>query len=119
MVSNNTIIELKKQYEEVCRKIVFEFENKQDVKFSHWHRGSMIIAMFLDNKSMPLQEIIYDLETEQPKGLVFKWYDEYTTALFYNNYYPYVTFKKYVKKIKYAPELPKNDLVIELKRKNQ
>lgn len=60
-------------YQNACEAIVEAFCEKQEMSFEHWvDIGNIVLCsdFFLN-----LSDIIYDIETDQPKGRIIEWYD--------------------------------------------
>ncbi len=66
-----------KEYNSSCNKLIRIFSKKQGLAFDYWvsnEIGSM--ASFIEQYFFNMDEIVYDLKTEQPKGLIMKWQDD-------------------------------------------
>lgn len=69
-----TIPQLKKQYEEVCNQYITKFVKKQELDFDGWVGDEVGgIASFSTQYFFNLSDIILDLNTKQPKGLILEW----------------------------------------------
>ena len=67
--------ELKKQYEFVCNEYVKKFSNKQDVSFEFWVADQIGgIACFGDILYFNFMDIVWDINSKQPKGAIVDWY---------------------------------------------
>lgn len=67
---------LKGEYESVCRQYISKFSNKQDLDFEYWV-GDVIggVAVFGDFY-FNFQDIVWDINSEQPKDLIISWYSD-------------------------------------------
>lgn len=73
----NLVIEkFKKKYEESCNKYVKEFCKKQDVEFEFWISNEVGGIASCSNYYFNFQDIVWDVNSNQPKGLIFDWYEE-------------------------------------------
>lgn len=84
------------EYESICSRIVFEFANKQGIQFDWWVGDDIgTVASFIDQYFFSINEMVYDLKTNQPKGLILMWFDEVVIKEVNNethnpiNYYSY------------------------------
>ena len=77
-------------YENACNILVAEFEKKQEIDFDGWV-GDEIgeIALFSGEYFFNLSDIVLDLKTNQPKGLILKWFNESIDFHHYINYKSY------------------------------
>lgn len=83
--------QLKKQYEDVVSEYVQKFCNKQGLEFEHWIGDNIGgIACFGDIFYYNLQDVIWDVNSKQPKGLIIEWlYDSINNPEKSINYYSY------------------------------
>ena len=56
-----------------CVGMIDKFEKKHNYKFTGWVGGVGCIASFIDEYFFNMDDLIYDLVSEQPKGLIFDW----------------------------------------------
>ena len=83
--------ELQKQYEAVCNEYLQKFCNKERIEFSYWVSDEVGgIAVFYEHYYFDFQDIVYHVNTKQPKGLIFKWQDDYIEGKFKYNYRAYI-----------------------------
>lgn len=69
-----TFKSLKTDYNRVCNKIVKIFCKKQDIDFDFWVADQVgEVAIFMNEYSFTMAEIILDLESKQPKGFILEW----------------------------------------------
>jgi len=72
-----TTKKLKEQYEFVCNEYIHKFTEKQDLPFDYWIGDDVGgIASFIEQYFFNLHDIIYDINTNQPKGLILQWQDD-------------------------------------------
>jgi hypothetical protein len=69
-----TIKQLNNQYESICNQWIEKFCTKQDLDFDGWIADEVGgIASFACQYFFNLSDIILDLITKQPKGLIISW----------------------------------------------
>jgi hypothetical protein len=79
------------QYELVCNEYIKKFCKKQSIEFDGWV-GDEIgdIAGFAEQYFFSLSDIVWDINSRQPKGLILSWQDDYvsnpTKAINYFSY---------------------------------
>lgn len=82
-------------YKGICNDLVKLFAEKQDLEFYGWAGGTVgEVAGFADY-FFNLSDIIYDLETNQKKGLIMEWNDYYMEAHYDKK--DHVNYKSYSK----------------------
>jgi len=68
---------LKKEYEDCCNEYVRAFAKKQGLKFEGWISGNTGgVAIFdypVGRCLVNFPDIVYDINSNQPKGLIIKW----------------------------------------------
>lgn len=70
------IKDLKKRYYAICKEYVFYFSQKHEYVFSYWVGGEKGgIACFIDQYFFSTENIIFDVNTNQPKNQIFEWMD--------------------------------------------
>ena len=63
-------------YELSCNLIVEAFAKKQGLTFDGWVGDDIgVMASFDDEYFFPMENMVHDLKTGQPKGLITKWQD--------------------------------------------
>jgi hypothetical protein len=68
---------LKKQYEFVCNEYIRKFSEKQEIEFDGWIGDDIGgIASFIDQYFFNFQDIVWDINSNQPKDLILQWQDE-------------------------------------------
>ena len=81
--------ELKKKLDEAIREIIARFEEKQELNFEFAVGDDLLDVLgFNGLYYFTLQDIVHDLATVQPKGLITEWQD-YTINNGFINYKSY------------------------------
>ncbi len=65
--------QIDKQYNEACGKYVDMFCKKQETNFEFWVSDEIGSIANIGDSFFHLSDIIYDLRSNQPKGLIFEW----------------------------------------------
>ena len=68
--------ELKKQYEFVCNEYVTKFCNKQQMDFEGWVGDTVGGIACCNDFFFNFQDIVWDVNSKQPKGAIVDWYYE-------------------------------------------
>lgn len=68
--------DLQGRYEEVCGDYILLFSAKHKLDFQRWIDAIGGIAEFENDYCFSLQDIVYDINTSQPKYLITKWQDD-------------------------------------------
>ncbi len=68
--------ELKKQYEFVCNEYVTKFCNKQEMDFEGWVGDTIGGIAYCNDFYFNFQDIVWDINSKQPKGVIIDWYYE-------------------------------------------
>ncbi len=68
------------QFEDATMALVREFEQKQEIEFEGFTDNCAGVAGFGDVFYFNIHEILYDLETNQPKGRIIDWLYESLNA---------------------------------------
>lgn len=93
------IQELKKLYENVCQLYIAAFVEKHGYEFSGWVADDIgQVASFIDEYFFDFTEVTYDINTEQPKGLIFEWFDE----IVQHSGELHINFRSYSKGLRYT-----------------
>lgn len=80
------------------RKVIKEFENKQDLIFDHAIQDDLLdMLCFNDAFFFNLQDIVTDLEKESPKHAIIQWHDMNIDRN--RRKKPYINYKTYLKTI--------------------
>lgn len=75
--------DLAKIYDDTCNKLLEEFCNKQDMENDGWvgdEVGGVACCCGCGDYYFCFSDIIHDIRTNQPKGLILDWQDEYIEA---------------------------------------
>ena len=70
------ISELKQQYELVCNGYVKKFCEKQDMEFEGWVGDITGGVACCNDFYFKFQDIVWDINSKQPKGAIVNWYYE-------------------------------------------
>ena len=82
--------QLKKDYEKACNAYIKAFCKKQDVKFYGWIGDLVGSVALLSEICLNIHDIVWDINSKQPKGLIFTWYyDNLENAEKSINYFSY------------------------------
>lgn len=98
------ILKLKQNYDNICNEFVKIFADKHDIEFDGWVADEVgTIASFCFQYFFNMDDIIYDITTNQPKHLILDWQNDSTN---YNmdKEYPnttYINFRSYSKGARY------------------
>ena len=92
---------LKEQYKLIVEEYIHEFCNKQDVSFEFWVADQIGgIACFGDILYFNFLDIVYDIDSLQPKGQILEW-------IYYSvdNHYKSIDYISYSKLLRLADGL--------------
>lgn len=67
---------LEKRYNEICGDYVLLFSAKHNLYFLRWIDTTGGVAEFENDYCFSLQDIVYDINSNQPKYLITQWYDD-------------------------------------------
>ena len=69
---------LKKRYESICQDYIDVFCEKQEIQFDGW-LGDIVggTAWFMGQYFLNFNDIAYDVNSNQPAGLILKWQDDF------------------------------------------
>lgn len=70
------INDLKARYEKACNEFIELFCSKQEMVFEFWVGGEIGECAVFGDLSFTFSDIVYDINTKQPKGLILKWYED-------------------------------------------
>ena len=87
--------ELKKLHEQVCNEYIAKFEKKHGYKFSEWIGDMGMVADFIGQYAFNMDDIIFDINTRQPKNLIFQWQDDYIEHNMNKEFPDGINFKSY------------------------
>lgn len=69
--------ELASLYKIICNEYVRKFAKKQGLTFEYWIADSVgETACFNADCSFNFSDIVYDIDTRQPKGLIIEWQND-------------------------------------------
>jgi len=83
--------QLKQQYESVCNEYIKRFCKKQELQFEYWIADDVGgIGCFGDTFFFNFHDIVWDINSKQPKGLIIEWHDgcveNFEQAMNYHSY---------------------------------
>lgn len=67
---------IRKKYVEACTRYVTLFCEKQELDFDFWVADRVGGTFFCGDYFFDIQDVIFDLETNQPKEAILDWYCE-------------------------------------------
>ncbi len=76
MTVNKEIESLQEHYEKVCNDYVFLFCLKQGMVFDGWVSDLVGSIAFCDDYFFAFSDIVWDVNSSQPKGTITDWYHE-------------------------------------------
>lgn len=65
---------LKERYEGICNEYISEFCEKQDFNFEGWVGDNVGEIALCNDFFFNFNDIVYDINTNQQKGLIIDWY---------------------------------------------
>lgn len=68
--------DLKEAYEKVCNDYLDLFCKKQGIIFEGWVSDQIGGIVFCDEYFFSFPDIVWDVNSDQPKGLIMDWYHE-------------------------------------------
>jgi hypothetical protein len=74
MAKRKKINELKKEYELICNEYVKLFCDKQELEFNGWVADVIGGVVHCSDFYFNFQDIVWDINSKQPKGLIIEWY---------------------------------------------
>jgi hypothetical protein len=93
----NKIDKLRDEYVKICNLYVQEFCEKQELEFMYWINDDVGGIFEASDYFFSFADIVYDINSNQPKGLILKWSDEciinHPKAINYYSYTIGLTFK--------------------------
>ena len=72
---------LKERFEKICNEYAVKFAQKQEIEFEGWLSEIGMYAEFSNESCFEFHLIKHDVDTNQPKGLIFEWQEEYNKHL--------------------------------------
>ena len=96
---------LKAYYEKACNEYIKAFCKKQEIEFDYWISDEVGgIASFIDQYYFDIQTIRYDIDTDQPKGLILQWQNDCVDnamSKFEQNKLPEINYIAYSKGVRF------------------
>lgn len=96
------ITDLQNRYENICAEYIELFCQKHEIECDGWV-GDQVggLASFIQQYFFSLNDIVFDLNTNQPVGLILKWQDDGVEAHFKNPKSGSINFYSYSKGLRY------------------
>ena len=70
------IKDLQKKYESTCNEYLSKFCEKQEMTNEGWVGDNTGQIALCSDYCFNLHDIVHDINTDQPKGLIVDWYDD-------------------------------------------
>lgn len=97
-MGNKKVISLIEEYELICSQIVKAFCRKQAMVFEGWIADKIGEIATCNDFHFDLTDIVLDMKTNQPKGLIIDWYYNDIENLEHKlNYATFIKLKKHEK----------------------
>jgi hypothetical protein len=101
-MTNAKIKKLKAKYEATCMEWVQLFCEKQDLEFDGWVGNEVGgIAGFASQYFFNLSDIIFDLNSNQFKGLILRWQNDAVDFNMFKETPKYINYKSYTMGLRY------------------
>lgn len=101
-MAKSILKELNAMYETACEGYVEEFCKKQELEFDGWVAEEVgSIASFCCQYFFNMSDIILDLNTKQPKGLILNWQNDGVDFNMFNEKTEYINYKSYTMGLRY------------------
>lgn len=68
---------LKEDYQKACEAYIEEFATKQDMEFEGWVANVVGDIAYFGDYFFNFRDIVWDINSNQPKGLILDWYNRY------------------------------------------
>lgn len=65
---------LQKEYNSICEKYMSQFCKKQEIDFEGWVGDIVGSIAYCGDFYFSFQDIVWDINSEQNKGLIIEWY---------------------------------------------
>ena len=89
-VEIDPVLKLQFDYEQVCQNYILEFCKKQEIDFDFWVQDLPGTVAFFGDYSFCFTDIVLDINSKQPKGTIFVWFEfsleNHHRAISYYNY---------------------------------
>lgn len=90
---------MRKKLNKILKKYIKKFEKKHDCYFEHAVSDDLMgVICFGDVLFFNINDIIYDIDTKQPKGLIIDWLYDSINQDKYINFYSYSKGLRYEQK---------------------
>lgn len=97
-----TIKQINTQYTTACNAFVKAFCKKQGLEFDGWVGDEVGgIASFIHQYFFNLSDIVLDLNTRQPKGLILNWQTDGVDFNMFKENPHYINYKSYTLGLRY------------------
>lgn len=93
--------QLKKQYEYCTEQYILKFCRKQGLTFDGWVGGTVGGVGLFGDYTFNFSDILLDINTKQPKGLIIDWQNEGVQAHFENNELQNMNYFSYTKGLRF------------------
>jgi hypothetical protein len=94
--------DLKIQYESICNEYIRRFCEKQDIEFDGWIGDEVGgIASFISQYYFNIDDIVFDIHTEQPVGLILDWQSDGVDYNMFNETPQHINYKSYTMGLRY------------------
>lgn len=102
-------MKLKTKLEKVIKEYIKLFETKQGCAFEFAVGDDYLGDIFFGDYSFNIREIIHDLESKAPVGLIHQWRDDCTAAYYDKNIDYRINYYSYTKGLRYGQNLKRNE----------
>lgn len=93
-----------KEYEEACNKLIEAFCEKQEIEFDGWIGDEVGgIAGFATQYFFNVSDIVFDLKTNQPKGLILSWQNDDVDFNMFNSEPKHINYQSYARGLRHFP----------------
>lgn len=100
--SKKQLAQLKSQYAFACTQYVEYFCKKQEIDFDGWIADEIGgIASFSEQYFFNISDIVLDIDTEQPVGLILDWQSDGVDEHFNNENSQLINYKSYTMGLRY------------------
>lgn len=100
---------LNKRYAEVVNAYVEKFCKKQGLEFEYWVSDKVGEIGVFGDYYFSVREIIHDLDTKQPKGLIMQWQDDGVEANLHQGITGNINYASYARGLRYEDLKIKNE----------
>lgn len=96
MAKTEKLSRLRQTYEFVCNEYAQKFANRQEMEFDVWVGNEVGGVGHFNDFTFNFRDIVWDVNTKQPKGLIIDWYYESI-----DNHPKYINYYSYSKGLRY------------------